>query len=132
DLPAGDAPAALDLAAAGPDRDEVGAGIGLAHADAEEDLATGDARQEALLLRLGADAQDERTALPVGDPVGGDGGARDQQFLGDDVALEAAPLVAAILARPGHADPAAGAEQPAEGDVGMGAEIAARRPGALG
>ena len=57
-------------------RGEIGAGIGLAHADAEEDLAAADPGQEFLALRLAAEAQQERAALPVGDPVRRDGGAR--------------------------------------------------------
>ena len=64
-----DLPAALDLRCARAHRSEIGARIRLAHADREEDLAAHDARQEGRPLRLGAEAQQQRPALPVGDPV---------------------------------------------------------------
>ena len=51
------------------DRREVAAAVGLAHADAEPELAAADAGQEPLLLRLGAELGDDRARLPIGDPV---------------------------------------------------------------
>src|SRR6185369_6772552 len=69
DLLAVDLPAALNLAAAGPDAREIGARAGLAHADAERVIAGRDARQQTLALHLGAEAQQQRAALAVGNPV---------------------------------------------------------------
>ncbi len=115
DLLARDLPSAVHLARtwvahAG----EVGARAGLAHADAEAELAARDAGQQRLPLLLGAEAQQQRPALPVGDPVRADGGARDQQLLDHDIAFGSGALVAAIPLRPCHADPALRAELFAE------------------
>src|SRR5713226_10472576 len=99
DLGAVDAIAALDVLGPRADRGQVRARIGLAHADGEGQLALGDARKKALPLLLGAEAQEEGAALAVGDPVGGDGSARGQAFLEDDIALQRGPLVAAVLLR---------------------------------
>src|SRR5690242_9210188 len=114
DLAAGDGEAALDCDGLGADRGEVRAAVGLAHADAEIALALDDARQHRLTLLLAAEAQDERPALAVGHPMRADRRARRQQLLGDDVALEEAPLLPAIFLGPGHADPAALAEAATE------------------
>src|SRR5260370_21372716 len=110
DLGAGELPAALHGYGAAADRGEVGARIGLAHADAEIGLAAADAGQEALALRLGAEAQQERPALAVGGPVRGDRGAGDEDLLGDDVALARGALAAAVAALPGPAGPTLRAE----------------------
>ena len=89
DLGAVDHVAALHLAhRAGAHRGEIGADVGLAHADAEEAFAGGDARQDRLLLLLGADAQDRGAGLAVGDPVRADRGAGGQHFLQHHVAFE--------------------------------------------
>ncbi len=61
-----------------------------------------------------------------------DRGAGRQQFLGHDIAFEHAALAAAIALGPSHADPAAGAEPPAERRRPMTAEIAVRDPEAGG
>src|SRR5207302_3006017 len=58
--------------------------------------------------------------------------AGSQQFLGHDIAFEHAALAAAIALGPGHADPAASAEPPAERRRAMTAEIAVRDPKASG
>src|SRR5262249_27706346 len=105
DLGAADLIAALDLHGLGADRGEVGAGIGLAHADAEEALALADSGEEAPALRLCPEAQEQRPALPVGGPVRRDRGTGDEQLLGHDVALEEAALAAAVALGPRHADP---------------------------
>ena len=99
------------------DGGEVGARVGLAHADGEGQLAPRDGGHEALALRLGAEAEQQRTALPVGDPVGADGRAGRQQLLQHHVPLEERPLVAAVLLGPRHADPAPGAQLAAEGGI---------------
>ena len=84
-------------------RREVGARVGLAHPDRERQLAARDRRQELLALRLGAEAQEQGTGLAVGDPVGGHRRAGGEHLLEHDVALERAPLVAAVALRPRHA-----------------------------
>src|SRR5215470_93795 len=106
DLGAVDAVAALHALGAGADGGEVRAGVRLAHADGESELALGDPGQEALALLLGAEAQQERATLPVGDPMGGGGGTRSERFLEDHVALQRRPLVSVVLLRPRHADEA--------------------------
>jgi hypothetical protein len=74
--------------------------------DRERELAAHDAGQDLLALGLRAEAQQQRSALAVGHPVRADRRAGGQHLLEDDVALEEAPLVSAILLRPRHADPA--------------------------
>ncbi len=109
-LGAGEPPAAVDPLGAGADAREVGARVGLAHPDAEDDLAAADPGQERLLLLLGAVAQQRRADLALGDPVGRDGRTDDEQLLGDDEALEVGAALAAVLGRDDHAEPAAPAE----------------------
>src|SRR3990172_6075573 len=106
DLGAVDAVAAFDALGPRADRGKVRARVGLAHPDGEGQLALRDPRQEALALLFRAEAQQQRPALPVGDPVRGGRRAGGQRLLEDDVALERAPLVAAVLLRPRHADEA--------------------------
>src|SRR5206468_11757846 len=101
-----------EVAAVGPggaraDRREVGARVGLAHADGERQLAAHDGRQDLLALRLRAEAQEQRAALPVRHPVRAHRRAGGQHLLHHDVALEERALVAAILLGPRHADPTA-------------------------
>ena len=60
DLGAVDAEAARHRLGAGAHRGEVGARIGLAHADREIAFARGDARQDRLALLLAAEAQQQR------------------------------------------------------------------------
>src|SRR5690348_12850891 len=127
-LGSGDLVAARNRHRAGADRSEVRARIRLAHADAEKGLAARDARQEFEALLLGAVAQQQGRALPVGDPVRADRGASRQQFLGHDIAFEHAALAAAIALGPGHADPASRPEAPAERRRPVAAEIAVRDP----
>jgi hypothetical protein len=114
DLGAGDLPAAFDLLGARAHRGQVGARVGLAHADAEVALAAGDPRQDLATRPLAAVPQDLRTALPVGDPVRTDRRPAGEELLDNDVALEHRSLGAAVLARPAHADPAARADLAAE------------------
>ena len=134
-LLAADAPAVRRLRAARAHRGEIGPRVGLAHADAEEALAAHDGRQEALALGLGAEAQQQRPALPVSRPMGGDRRPGDEQLLGHDVALQRGALAAAIAARPGHADPAACGQLAAEGGIehrpAVGAALG-RQAGRLG
>src|SRR5690606_29198829 len=63
-------------------------------------------RQEPLALLLGAEAQQERTALSVADPVGAKWGAGREQFLDNGISLQRRTFMAAVGTRPGHADPA--------------------------
>ena len=115
----------------GAHRGEIGAGVGLAHADGEVAFAGGDPGQDRLALRLAAEAQQQRAALPVCDPVGVDGRARRQQLLDHDVALQRRALVPAVAPGPGHPDPAARAQRTAEGGRPVRAEVRIRPP-ALG
>ena len=114
DLGAVDQPAALGLGGLGAGGEQVGAGVGLAHADGEAHLALADARQDIVLDALAAVPDDHRPALPVGDEVQPHRGVGDAKLLGDDVALQEAALVAAVFLGPGHADPALGADLAAE------------------
>jgi hypothetical protein len=95
-------------------REEVRARAGLAHADAEAQLAVADARQEVGLDVLGRVPQEHRAALAVGDEVQPHRGIGGEEFLGDDVALEMAAAAAAVFLRPGHPDPAFRADLAAE------------------
>src|SRR5215813_6047029 len=106
DLGAVDPVAALHSLGAGADGGKVRAGVRLTHADGEGELALGDPGQEALALFLGAEAQQERATLPVGDPMGRGGGARGERLLENHVALQRRPLVPAVLPRPRHGDEA--------------------------
>ena len=83
-----------------------------------------DAGQKRQTLRLGAIAQQQGSALPVGDPMRPDRSAGSQQFLGHDVAFEHAALPAAVAPGPGHPDPATRPQPPAERRRPMTAEIA--------
>ena len=124
DLGAVDQPAALGLGGLGLGGEQVGAGVGLAHADGEAHLALADARQDLVLDALAAVADDHRPALPVGDEVQPHRRVGDAELLGDDEALEEAPLVPAVFLGPGHADPALGADLAAELlAVGVGAAV---------
>ena len=87
-----------------------------------------DAGQKRQTLRLGAIAQQQGSALPVGDPMRPDRSAGSQQFLGHDVAFEHAALPAAVAPGPGHPDPATRPQPPAERRRPMTAEIAVWRP----
>src|SRR5262249_52741528 len=118
--------AAVDLLGTRADRGEVRARVRLAHAGGERPRAAPDARQEALALLLRPEAQEQRAALPVGEPVGRDRGPCRQHLLQYDVAPESRPLVAAVLLGPYHPDPSAGTHLPAELAVEP-----APRPGAL-
>src|SRR5438093_12463655 len=114
DLGAVDPVPPADLLRPRADGSEVGARVRLAHADGEGQLAARDPRQEALALLLGAEAQQERTALPVGDPMRGDGSPGRQHLLEHHVPLQGRALVPPVLLRPRQADPAAGADLLAE------------------
>ena len=59
---------------------------------------------------LGRVFEQNRPALAVGDEMQPHRRVGDAEFLGHDVALEEAALVAAVFLRPGHADPALGAD----------------------
>src|SRR5690606_26338290 len=113
-------------------RREVGPRVRLAHADREEAPAGRDLGQVLAALLLRAEAQDEGTALAVGDPVRRHGRVRREQFLGDDEPLEHAALTAAIGPGPRHADPAALAEPSREIGIVVGREVAPALPAAFG
>src|SRR5207247_4531999 len=105
---------AVDLRGARADRREVRARVRLAHADGEGELAAHDAGQDALALRFGAEPEEQRTALAIRHPVHADRCAGREHLLHHDVTLEERALAAAVLLRPRHADPAAGADALAE------------------
>ncbi len=93
---------------------EIGAGIRLAHANAKIAFAGGDARQDIVFLLVGADAQQQRSALPVRDPMATNGRTGGKHFFQHNIAFERGALMAAIPLRPGHADPALRAHLAAE------------------
>ena len=107
DFLAVDLPAFGHFLGFGFDIGEIGARARFAETDGKIAFAGGDARQDIELLLLGAMGDQHRCVLAVGDPVGCDGRARTEGFLGDNIAFQRALVVAAILARPGQADPAA-------------------------
>ena len=125
-------PAAVGPFGPGADRGQVRTGVRFAHADREGDLATGDRRQETLLLLPRAVAQNARTDLAIGEPVERGRRTRRQQLLGDDIALEVTPLGAAVLPRPGHADEPRLAERAAERRVPSPPRQTVGRPDAGG
>src|SRR6185437_1049833 len=120
--------AAFDRQRLGADRRQLGPAVAIAHADEKEAFALGDARQDLLALRRVAEAQDERPALPVGDPMRAHRRPCRKQLLCDDIALQEALLLPAICLGPGHADPAARSQALAEFRRMAGGEIAFRAP----
>ena len=110
DLGAVDQIAAVGLGRAGFRREQVGAGIRLAHADRETYFAAADAREDVHLDVLGRVFQKHRAALAVGDEEAPRRRVGHAHFLGHNVTFEERTLVAAIFLRPGHAEPAAGAD----------------------
>src|SRR5580704_13884417 len=107
DLGAVDEIAAIGLGRARFRREQIGAGVRLAHADGKADLAAADARQDVHLDVLGRIFEQDRAALAVGDEEAAGRRVGDAHFFRHDVAFQERALVAAILLRPGHADPAA-------------------------
>ena len=107
DFLAVDLPAVVDFLRAGFDIGEIGAGARLAQANGEIAFTGSDPRQDIEFLRFAAMGNQHRRVLAVGNPVGANRSARAQCFFGDNIAFERALVVAAILARPGQADPAA-------------------------
>src|SRR5262249_46536663 len=105
----------VDLVAAGDplrpraDGGEIGTGVRFTHTDGERQLTTRDPGQEALALLFRSEAQEQRTALPIGDPLRGDGRAGGQHLFQHDVPFERGSFVAPVLLGPGQADPSAGA-----------------------
>ena len=117
DLGAVDLPAAVDLGRSGLGGEQIGAGAGLAHADDEAQFAAADAWKYILFDVLRCVLEQDRTALPVGDEVQPHRRVGDAEFFRHHVALEEAAFVATVFLRPGHADPAFGADFSAEGAV---------------
>ena len=108
DLLAVDAPAVGGLLRPRADRGQVGARIGLAHADAEIAFAARDGGDVFPALLFRAELQQQGAALPVGHPMGGNGGTGGQHFLQHHVALQKTFPATAVFLGPGHADPATG------------------------
>jgi len=81
---------------------------------AKADLAAADARQDVHLDALGRVFQQHRAALPIGHEEAPRRCVGDAHFLRHHVTLEERALMAAILLRPGHADPAALADPAAK------------------
>ena len=131
-----DAPAGLGPRRAGADACEVGSRPRLAHPDAEEQLAAADARDIGLPLLLGPEIEDQRRALPVGDPVRRDRRPCRQQFLHDHKAREGSALVPAIALGEGQPQKAGLAQPPAERGIEPrprpGAAIVGQRRDRLG
>src|SRR5262249_60902821 len=82
--------------------------------DRDRELAARDCRQDLWPLGPGAESQERRAGLPIGDPVRGHRRAGSQHLFENHVALEGAPLVAAVALGPRHADPTARAHLLAE------------------
>ena len=110
DLGAVDQPTALGLCRLGFGGEQVGAGARLAHADRKAHLAGADARQDVHLDVLGRVFEENWPALPVGDEMQPHRRVGDAEFLGNDIALQKCALLTAVFLRPGHADPAFGAD----------------------
>src|SRR5690606_2406752 len=108
------------------DRREVRAGVGFAHADAEVTLTQAYARQIAPLLLLGPEAVDQGPALAVGNPMSRDWRAGSQQLLDHHITRKWTCRRATVGFRQCHADPATGAQLPAELGIephpGMGSQ----------
>src|SRR5207237_5661017 len=92
-------------------RGEVRSRVGLAHADAEDELAARDSWQDIAPLLLRAVGEQRGSDLTVGEPVRAHRRARAQQLLGDDQPLEVGPFLAAVAAWPRVADPPARTER---------------------
>ena len=129
DLLAVEPPALRRARGAGAHAGQIGARIGLAHADAEEGLAAADARDvEGLLLRR-AVLDDERAALPIGDPVRSHRGAGDQQLFRQHEARKRAASATTQRLGQGDAHPTARGQGAAEVriEAGPGARPLVRR-----
>ncbi|MCY1513622.1 hypothetical protein D9M68_481310 [compost metagenome] len=114
DLTAVQAPPGLGAHGAGAHAGEVGTGVGLAHADGHEDLATHHARDEEIALRRRAELQDQRGRLAVGEPVRRHRRAGGDQFLHQYEAGKGAAAGTTILLRQGEPEPALPRERAAE------------------
>jgi hypothetical protein len=114
DLRAIDEPSTVNSLRACLDGGEIRAALGLAHADGEEALTAGDSWQEARLLLFGAEAQDTRAALAVGDPVRSHRCPRCEQLFQDHEPLQRGPLMPPVPLGPRHPQPTALAELMAE------------------
>ena len=97
DLGAVDDPPVVGAVRARHHRREVAPGVGLAHPDAERQLAPADGGEEPLLLVWSTDLGEQRPALAVGDPVVPHRCAEAKQLLGDDEPLDRGTVAAAVL-----------------------------------
>ena len=91
----------------GLERGEIRAGLRFGEALAPGDLALEDLGQELLLLLLGPPLQDGRSDQGVAEEVGSHGGAGPGELLVEHHVLQGREALAAVLLRPGRADPAA-------------------------
>ena len=114
DLGSGQHPATIGAGGARGGCRQVRTRLRLTHPDRREVPSRSDSRQNPLPLLLGAVGDQPRCHLSVGDPVRRHRRAGGQQFLGDDVAVEMAEAVAAVLDRDGQADKAGVAQAGAE------------------
>ncbi len=114
DLGAVDEIAAVGLGGARLGREQVRAGVRFAHADGKADFAAADARQDIHLDVLGGVFDQHRTALAIGDEEAPGRRVGDAHLLGHHIALEEGAFLAAIFLRPGHAEPALGADPAGE------------------
>jgi hypothetical protein len=98
----------------GLEREQIGAGVGLAEALPEGDLAPRDARQQLAAQGLGAVADDGvGNLIAAGERA--EGRAARGQLLEEDELVDHRALLAAVRARPAHGQPPARAERPHEG-----------------
>src|SRR5690606_17691166 len=87
------------------DAGQIGSRVGFAHANTKEGLGPADFWQIEFALCLAAITQDQRAALPVGNPVCRYRRTGAQQFFRNDEAGEIALVCAAVLLRQGKAQP---------------------------
>src|ERR1700737_2992427 len=110
---------------------EVRPRIWLAHTNAKKGLGATNSRKIELALRLGAKFENERAALPVGDPVGRDRGSDSQQLFDKHEAGKSVKVCTPIFRWEGNTNPVArrqlAAEIDAEAHPRPGTQIGGRR-----
>jgi hypothetical protein len=102
-LVAVDLPAAVDLLRLGLHPREIRATARFGQAEAHEELARGDARDDLLLQRVAAEGDDRGERRPRGEQDGGRAGAGARDLLEDDHLREQITSAAAELGRKGQA-----------------------------
>src|SRR5258708_35860862 len=96
DFAAVQAPSVLAAGGASADAGKVGACIGFAHAYAEKRLSGTDSRQVEPALRFGAELENQRPALAVGDPMRRNRGTSGRHVFDEQRAGEGTQTSAAL------------------------------------